>query len=388
VGKGSNYIANTGYGYGVIGGIGFSEQLVRLYTHALLGGKESTVGKALVQAKLRYYQQIPQFSVTDEKVVQQLIFYGLPMFRLQLPGTLSGPENPFPDVGFDPSLPSAPLAGGADAVVTGTVQLNFAAALSNDEAVQRRSTEQGDYFALYDSVSLPSNGPAQPLHFGDVSANSRQARGVILLGAAYSTTPNFDPLVLEPYNEFMGAPAEGALASDEGWYPPVPVSLQTSAEGKATLTTQVGQYDAATGNLRLYSALDAEVYYGNSADQSPPQITVVDGLYKDGQVEIKVGAVDPSGIREVFVSYEDSRQNNAAIQSLKLTYSAASQKWVGKFPGGEYTRFFVQVVDNAGNVLADVNKGRKYTPAPDTLDVKAAGPCGALFCAYIPTIGK
>jgi len=254
--------------------------------------------------------------------------------------------------------------------------------------VERRSTAQGDYFSLYDSVFLPSNGPAQPLHFGDVSANSRQARGVILLGATYSTTANFDPLVLEPYNEFMDAPAEGALARDEGWYPPVPVSLQTSAEGKATLTTQVGQYDATTGNLRLYSSLDAEVYYGSSADQSPPQITVVDGLYKQGQVEIKVGAVDPSGIGEVFVSYEDSRQSNAAIQSLKLTYNPTSQKWVGSFPGGEYTRFFVQVVDNAGNVLADVNKGRKYTPAPDTLDIQSTGNCGAVFCAYFPLLGK
>ena len=385
--KGSNYVANTGYGWGLLGGIGYTEQLLRFYTQILLGGKETSIGKALVQAKQRYYQQNPQFNVTDEKVVQQLTFYGLPMFRLQIPDTLAGPENPFPLVGFDPTLPAAPLGDEETSLVTGTVRLEFGAALSNGEAVKRESTEQGEYYTLYDSVVLPSDGPAQPLHFGDVSADNRQARGVLLLGATYETTTDFNPLVLQPFNEFSSENPEGTLDGN-GWYPPMPVTLQTMAEGTATLTTQLGQFDAETGNLRLFSSLDTEVYYSLSADQTPPQTTVVDGLYGDqGQVEVKVGATDPSGVREVFVSYEDSRKVNAAIQSLKLTYDINSQKWTGRFPGGSYTRFFVQVVDNAGNVLADVNKGHKYAPAPG-LVITPGNSCIGACATYLPTLSR
>jgi hypothetical protein len=109
-----------------------------------------------------------------------------------------------------------------------------------------------------------------------------------------------------------------------------------------------------------------EVYFSASSDHTPPEILVVDGLYDAvaRTVDVKVGVVDPSGIKEVLVSFiEDQRRSAAAIQSRKLSFDPSSQKWQGTFPGDAHSVFFIQAVDNAGNIATAVNKGQYYRPA-------------------------
>ncbi len=190
-----------------------------------------------------------------------------------------------------------------------------------------------------------------------------------------STTENFDPLVGTPVNEYV-SDDEATLDSSFGWYPPSPVEV-TGHNGESNLITQLGQFNASSNELRLFSSIDAEVYYSTSTDQTAPEITVVDGLYNAAtqKVNVKVGAVDASGMKEVIVSYiEDERQTSATIKSVKLTFDASSQKWRGSFTGDINSLFYIQAVDNAGNVYTASNKGNYYRPAAEraaTLTVTA-----------------
>jgi len=364
--KRTNYVGNTGYGWGLLNNIGLSEKVIRLFTKELLKAETVAMGKALTNAKRKYFAEDQNFSAYDEKVMQQLIFYGLPMFQLQTNGSSSlGDEFPGVDVDFDPSG----SLSDSD-VITKPIKIDFQKVLDENPDngdLSSLSTDDGNYFSLYGSTNADADEPVQPLYFRDISVASAEARSVVLLGATIaSTTENFDPLVGTPINEFV-SDAEAALDSSFGWYPPSPVEV-TALNGESNLLTQLSQFNASSNELRLLSNIEAEVYYSTSTDQTPPQIMVVDGLYSTAtqKIQVKVGVVDASGMREVTVSYiEDTRQTSTTIKSVKLTFDASSQKWRGSFPGNINSVFFIQAVDNAGNLLTANNKGNYYRAASE-----------------------
>lgn len=356
--KGANYIGNTGYGWGMRSNIGLSEKVIRLYTRALLQGTQSSMGKALATAKALYYQQDQDFSSYDEKVMQELVFYGLPMYELETGAVLSGPGNDFPGVDFTPSLPSNPL--GDTAVLTGSVTIDFQQA----QNLALSETSDGDYYDLNGSIHIVPGQPIQPLHFGDVTAPQFPARGALLLGATYQAQGTFDPVVAVPYNEHDTDNTEPELENPLRLYPPVPVSVQEH-NGVSSLVTQLGQYDAATGDLHLLQDVRLELYYSTAADQISPEVTVIDGVTPlgSGRIEIKVGAVDDSGIERVVVSYiQDVNQSDKQLRSIDLSYDSAARKWTGSFDGDADSRYLVQIVDKAGNITTATNKGQYYRP--------------------------
>jgi len=167
---------------------------------------------------------------------------------------------------------------------------------------------------------------------------------------------------VSPVNDYLTQTAE-SLFEEQGWYPPLPVGLQNRG-GETSLVVQMGQYDPSGQQARLYSAVKLDLYYSLSADQSPPQITVVDGLYNcaTGQVNVKVGATDPAGVQRAVATYT---QGDGSWDSVELSFDTGLHKWTGSFPGDTTWRYFVQVVDGAGNVAQVTNKGLYLTPAID-----------------------
>ena len=355
--KRANYIGNTGYGWGMRSSVGLTEKVIRLYTRALLKGLQSSMGKALVTAKTLYQQQDTDFSAYDEKVMQQLIFYGLPMYELES-GAALDPDDPFPGVDFTPDVPENPLSG--PEIVTGTVSIDFSEALN----LALSETSDGDYYSLNGSIHAIPGQPMQPLHFGDVTAPELPARGALLLGATFQEPTTFDPLVAVPYNEYETANLEPELENPLALYPPMPVSVQ-QLNGKSSLVTQLGQFNASTNEQRLLETIDVEVYYSTSTDQLAPEATVIDAIVRLGakKVDVKVGAVDASGIERVLVSYiEDINLTANQLKSTDLTFDAAAQKWTGAFQGDLNSRYLVQIVDKAGNITTATNKGQYYRP--------------------------
>jgi len=78
-----------------------------------------------------------------------------------------------------------------------------------------------------------------------------------------------------------------------------------------------------------------------------------------GVATVKVEATDLVGILKGKVTYT---QGNGQWQSVDLAYntSAMQGKWVAEIPVTSGTRYYVQMVDNAGNVTVANNKGRYY----------------------------
>lgn len=130
-----------------------------------------------------------------------------------------------------------------------------------------------------------------------------------------------------------------------------------------------------TFKVRLYWIRHKlDLYYSLSADQVPPQITVVDGLYNHvtGRVDLKVGATDPAGVQRALATFT---HGDGIWASVELSFNADQHKWIGSFPGDTDSHYFVQVVDGAGNVAHIANKGLYFTPS-------------VVYVVYLPLILK
>ena len=101
-------------------------------------------------------------------------------------------------------------------------------------------------------------------------------------------------------------------------------------------------------------------------------------------VQVKVGATDEAGIRQVTVAYLNPSDPNH-LQTQDLTFDAAAQVWSGVFRGSPATRFFVQVVDQAGNVTTAHNKGRYYSPS-DGMQRTLPLPTCSGACVFLPAV--
>ena len=293
VAKGMNYVGNSGYGWGYGGGyVGLSERLMVLYTEQLLRSSQVSMGQALVQAKHQYYQQDQKFSNYDQKVMQQLIFYGLPMYQLQTNGTMRMAQEEFPSVSFAP----VSALGPEQPKVTYAINLSPNTLGPDDGGLAAVPAADGTYYALDNHIYTEPGQAVQPLFYGNVTDSmAREARSVVIRSGTYETTST-DPVVASPYNEYVENPSEAVLDDGSGWYPPIPAGVQ-NLNGESTLTTQFGQYSAAESRQRLYQNMQVDVYYSNSTDHVEPTITVIGAiLQENGTVDIKVGADDSSGV--------------------------------------------------------------------------------------------
>jgi hypothetical protein len=351
--RGANYIANTGYGWGSNAGLGWSERLVHNYVAAFTQGASTTIGKAMMTAKQRYWNESVAFDAYDEKALMESTLYGLPHFQL-VSGGLLGPEDPFPSVVITPSMP---LNGGP--VKIGGLDFSLQGALG---ALEQHQTPLGTFYDINGNTDLAAGQPMQPGFYSNVThAPAGRVHGVTMDSAHYADLGVLNPVIAQPSNEWDNDWAEPPFTS-EGWWPPRPLSLQGVAAGRAftdTVLTQLGQYNGQTGAQRLYDGMSMSVYYSTSPDWTPPEITYVGERVEasGGSAIVKVGARDLSGILGGLVTYT---QGDGKWHSQALAYHPATDKWTAQVPATTPARYFVQIVDKAGNVAVADNKGRYY----------------------------
>lgn len=358
----ANYVANTGYGWGFRASIAFSEKLVEYYTEELSRSQEVSIGEALVHAKQRYVAENAGLGGLDEKVLEELTLYGLPMYRLHSGGPPSLDGDPFPSIQSDLDLPQAQSfeTGG---FVAGTLSVKVAGSLT--DAYEEQETALGSFLTLDGHVAGGVDQPLQPLYFADVSAPHWPARGVLLLEGAFKTRTSFDPVMLSPINEYVTATVEAAIDHTGGWQPDIPVALQGGSR-QTNLVARMAQFQPQTGQLWLYEGLKIGILYGTAADDAAPDVSLVDAAYREipGAVELKVGAGDDSGISRVVVTYvTEDGAGGGRWQSADLARDETSDLWTGVVEAGAAMRYIVQVVDGAGNVTVETNKGQYYAPA-------------------------
>jgi len=77
------YIANSGYGWSLLYGIGYGARLSQIFTEQMTAGGTVVIGDAVRQSKQRYYLETPRYDPYDEKTVMQWTLYGLPMYAVK-----------------------------------------------------------------------------------------------------------------------------------------------------------------------------------------------------------------------------------------------------------------------------------------------------------------
>ena len=88
-----------------------------------------------------------------------------------------------------------------------------------------------------------------------------------------------------------------------------------------------------------------------------------------GRASFSVDATDDVGMQRVLVTYD---LGDGRLGSITLTYGAASERWRGVLAlssGERVTSYFVQAVDEAGNVASSDNKGLFFAPMTYRVDL-------------------
>ena len=369
--NGTHYVGNTGYGWGGGGEI-YSEALMRNYARELVRDATAEIGKALAAAKLKYYNHDLRSDSYDAKIMMQATLYGLPMYQITSGGTLSGEDDLFPSAAISTTNPSSfgDLNEG---------QVSFGAA----GAFSENTTGDGTYLAIDDWTHFSAGEPVQPSIFSDLSVPAAGSlRGAVFLGGAYTDTAGFDPVIALPLNEYVTSTEEPAFSAS-GWYPAVPFQVLTSdslAANADTLVTLLGQFNSDTGTERVFGQMSFGTFYSAASDTESPEISHVDGVLDEtaGSGLLKVAAEDPSGINRAIVAYTDGQ---GAWHSTELALDDVMLRWTGAISATAETRYFVQVVDGAGNVAIDDNKGMYHPLSPPVPLIQGSG-----HTVYLPVI--
>jgi hypothetical protein len=346
-GRGTTYVANTGYGYGLDDAVSLSELLMWRFTRELGQIAAMPVGQALLQAKQHYFNNVGanSFGLYDEKVMIEATLYGLPMLKVSLPNA-EGSGTPAP---LRATITS-PLSTG-DGLITRTVTIT--------PAFQEVTTANGRFFSADGEVQANAGRPIQPRTSQDISIAGLQAHGALFLAGSYTDVVAFDPMIARPVTDT--ALTEPAFVY-EGWYPAQMAAINRLEVATGTVERLVvipAQY-ANPGAERLYNSLTYQVYYSTDEDQVAPTIWRAEAGQVPGRASFSLDVTDSSGIERVVVTYD---LDDGRWHSFDLAYDAARERWWGELTlAGKSVNYFVQAVDKAGNVASSNNKGLFFEP--------------------------
>ena len=355
------YVGNTGYGWGLKYGVGYSERLMELITDQLLSQQSCALGDALNEAKREYFVQNHRYDVFDEKVLFESTLYGLPMYQVVMgsslaqrkdnPLTAEGPDYQQADgITMKKNLLTSDETNSLPPGIT-ELTLNFD---FGPEVYQKVTTGEGDYYTLNGRSSGEIGDTLQPMFMYNSQLSDTACHGVIFTGGDFTSEGGFVPVVGVPMsnNEDPGsgpiAPGMGGMIGTVGIHK---LSLQNSGPDaeKTRMTVYTGYYDEGTQNN--FDGIGFVVYYSNSADRQDPVIAdpglsgalhTLNGLV----ASFSVGVSDSSGVFRVTIAYTDGQ---GQWKSLDLSYNSTSGRWEGALEVKRNITYFAQAVDNAGN---------------------------------------
>lgn len=335
------YIGNTGYAPYSPQAPAYSDELMLIFAREVVAGGATSVGEALLRAKSAYLRDSAYtLDGADVKALAEATLYGLPMFAYTTPAAATAQLASDP---VDAQYRLSDLGGG----------LTMNQAAYQFPPLELVKTPDGSYYTLGGMSAVADGKPVQPKYVADMSFPSTSAHGVVFRGGRYQDITPFDPVVAEALNRGEVRPEPALTAT--GWVPSL-MSRLNHLDRLDAMATLLGQYNPTTGTERLYSQLSLSVYYHQtSSDRQAPAIGAISASDGGGQVRLSVRAGDSSGIVAVVVAYTAGDGVWASAELAEQT-----GVWNGSFPAGPSTRYFVQVVDGAGNVTALDNDGRYF----------------------------
>ncbi len=345
----ANYIANTGYGWGTKIGVGLSEELMWNLTKELVKSQR-TLGKALMEAKIQYFAgghpdrldpYHPDWKLYDEKIVAESTLYGLPMYKINSSVT--------------------PLAS---AIATGQTQTTQENGLQKDSYAYTWAkttavvTASDDSFYSLDGAITGGDGePILPKLAQDVSNPEKALHGMVFRGGSYTIVNAAPPL--QRYQTTTGYISPERTFTAPNWYPSTfftPNTVQLDRGRKDMLVATAGQYNPNVGQQRIFDNMDFDFYYHAQAnDWTEPTVYLTNSSLNANTAIVTVTTSDASAIKEVVVAYTDGKNT---WNSINLTNGG--ETWSGNFAANANTEFFIQSVDNAGNVAINDNEGKYF----------------------------
>jgi hypothetical protein len=358
-----NWIGNTGYGYGTLDGVDYSERLAALLTQELVRNEVRpdpmaengetyvgrSIGEALVNAKLRYLRTSLGLNAYDYKVLAITTLYGLPWKRIFVDNPLSAPvEDLNAELPAGDRTAPTPIAG-SQLTRTITFTINYDTNYLEPTRSGQRIRLDASNFTISDTFLLASTFnvtptvtilnnnligmPGLPAFTYDITAlsgsdddserNPLVVRDIIFVGGQYNTVNNFNPtitqIVTETFEPLITTTIEPDFSAGIGFWVPDRFFGHSRTEGdngpRDTLISTAAQFratDGVTGTLRTYTQLVFQVLYTDPeaedaeealADQTPP---VIERVRIAGQ-DVNLQSV--STLIEVFVSDPDNPTN-------------------------------------------------------------------------------
>jgi Tol biopolymer transport system component len=344
--QGALYAANTGFGYGDTETVALSESLMALFAERLDGSM--TVGQALTFAKQEYFASLGVYGVYDEKALVEATFYGLPMYRV---GSGAPSSSPAP-----PPLSEDPITG---------LQV---ASIHTEPNLQPVVTPRGKFYQVDGKAQVTHYRPIEPRTEFDVTELDTRAHGAIITDLVSTDETPINAVFSRPVVDLSANEPEPAFRDVV-----FPTALQnvstfvTPAGLRQRLVLMPGQYfslEDGTGVQRLFTSLDAQVYYSDSDDFVPPTLSRVEAVVTGSVVSFVVRATDnsPDTVKRVLVVFREVRaEPTSDWRSVELVQTPGTNRWTGGalISSGE-VEYFVQAADSAGNVAVAANKGRLH----------------------------
>ncbi len=385
----AGYVGNTGYGLASSTTTALSERLLAIYADWIaVTGPEGPVSAAgaLTYAKQSYLGGFGLYSGYDEKALMESVYYGLPMYTFTAPDTKALPLPQIP-----PGLVTSSSMGGSLTAASLTLQPLFQDSSTGDEGTSflvagddARGGEPTE--PTYQQPLVIHGQPVLPsLVYSLEEKPGKTPRGALITGL----TSEFDTAITKPTiaQANVGTAEQFAQAAG-GAFPSVYAqvlrqetpngTLRTLAVTPARVETGLG----GTGRVEKFTRMTIDVVYGadDADDTVPPSILSTE--MKGGRFEVKTDGTGSAIARTVLLVQRqslDGTQGGAwEAYDLSLTpgdgFVATGALTV---PAGDDQpfRWFLQVVDAAGNVAIDTSRGRidvGATTPPILEDVPAA----------------
>ena len=210
------YVANSGYGWGLLSGVGYSEQLQAWMTEELLR-PSVVVGDAVRLAKLRYFEETPRLSLDPyaRKTLMQWTVFGFPMAEIRTDAgaqmrSTAGAEIPpaaalrserrmlstkanTPD--FLTRIEQRFYFDAGQGVYRGFDSLGNPLVSDVQGALSCPSASDGCYFDLNGAVSGGTDLPLEPYFVHQSNQSGTSQHGVLWLGSRYKVEYPWRPVI-------------------------------------------------------------------------------------------------------------------------------------------------------------------------------------------------
>jgi len=399
------YVANSGFGWGLDVGIGYSERLVQIFTEELTRGGTVPIGSAVAASKLRYFLETRHFDLYHQKTLMQWTVFGLPMYTVatgigagESTPPLAAPRPPTLDAAGEVTLHRFEDGHGPEGVdlppdlVLTELRVDLSAPgvyVKRDGATGEAFSEpgceaaehpEGCYYTLNGLAAGGSAGtgdlPLEPYLVYDSRLSSASQHGVLWLGGSFQVEDDWLPVFGEPVSN--GGPGTPSSAPQVIVVPPVdprwpldPGDLcrRVDDEVNSVVVTAgevaPGSDGTPWGRHRRYIDVDLEIFYlgANAVGDCDRDGPIFGTPPIEGQYHRRLGSIlewqvpvedDPAGVWRVVAVVDDSRFDPetglGSWRAVELALEDGAWRAQLNLAGASEVRYVLQAVDRHGNV--------------------------------------